>query len=62
MKDDVGISAQCKILQSEGFVTNIDLIFGTVCRLFIGRYAVLFPARERDFSHFQNFQTGCEPT
>jgi hypothetical protein len=49
-------------MQIEGFVTNIDLIFATVRRLFTGKYAVQFPVRERDFSHFQNFQTGCDPT
>lgn len=61
MKDGVGICAQFRVMQIEEFVTNIDLIISIVPRLCIGRYGIPFPARERDLSLFQNFQTGSGP-
>jgi len=62
MKHDVGIRAQFRVTQTEEYVTDIDLVFDIVPRLCVGRYGVLFPAGEREFSLFQNFQTGTGPT
>ena len=57
MIDDVGICEQFRVMQTEEFVTNTDLVFGIVPRLCTGIYGVQFPASEREFSLFQNFQT-----